>query len=122
MHLIIKYFNNKSKDIYLQTFLNNSLFFYLQHHKNMNENSENLPNGSSGGTGNVGIPNVNDLNTNGTNKNTIVIDNQPKRRVSIISDPAHEGRSSVGAYDNPAYEQNPRRKISQVSPSSIIRK
>uniref|UniRef100_A0A1I8MUZ4 Cation/H+ exchanger transmembrane domain-containing protein n=1 Tax=Musca domestica TaxID=7370 RepID=A0A1I8MUZ4_MUSDO len=85
------------------------------HHKNMNENSENLPNGSSGGTGNVGIPNVNDLNTNGTNKNTIVIDNQPKRRVSIISDPAHEGRSSVGAYDNPAYEQNPRRKISQTS-------
>ncbi|XP_061401389.1 sodium/hydrogen exchanger 9B2-like [Musca vetustissima] len=81
----------------------------------MNENSDNLPNGSSGGMGNAGIPNVNDMNTNGTNKNTIVIENQPKRRVSIISDPAHENRSSNGAYDNPAFEQNPRRKISQTS-------
>ncbi|XP_059221378.1 sodium/hydrogen exchanger 9B2 isoform X2 [Stomoxys calcitrans] len=93
----------------------------------MNENSDNLPNGSSilhgsgggggGGGGNAGIPSVNDLNSNNGNyRNTIVIDNQPKRRVSIASDPAADSRGGgMGAYDNPAYEQNPRRKISQTS-------
>lgn len=94
----------------------------------MNENSENLPNGSSmvpgaggggGGVGgNAGIST--DSNTNGSynSKNTIVIENQPKRRVSIASDPAADSRMGgvgIGAYDNPAFEQNPRRKISQVS-------
>ncbi|XP_004519867.1 sodium/hydrogen exchanger 9B1 isoform X2 [Ceratitis capitata] len=53
----------------------------------------------------------------GTYKNTIVIDGQPKRKVSIVSDPASEARN-VGAYDNPAYEQNPHRKISQTSTHS----
>lgn len=91
----------------------------------MNDISENLPNGSTvpgggGGSGPThngagnGHPNVNDTNTNGTYKNSSVIENQPKRRVSIASDPAAEGRH-VGGYDNPAFEQNPRRKISQVS-------
>ncbi|KNC22346.1 hypothetical protein FF38_02922 [Lucilia cuprina] len=95
------------------------------HHKNMNDISENIPNGStvpggggggsvSSGTASTGIPTVNDLNTNSTFKSSIVIDNQPKRRVSIASDPAAEGRH-VGGYDNPAFEQNPRRKISQTS-------
>ncbi|XP_046805604.1 uncharacterized protein LOC124419579 [Lucilia cuprina] len=94
------------------------------HHKNMNDISENIPNGStvpggvSSGTASTGIPTVNDLNTNSTFKSSIVIDNQPKRRVSIASDPAAEGRH-VGGYDNPAFEQNPRRKISQVSVSEL---
>lgn len=57
---------------------------------------------------------VNHFGNSGTYKNTIVIDNQPKRKVSIVSDPASEARS-IGAYDNAAYEQNPHRKISQVS-------
>ncbi|XP_075149828.1 na[+]/H[+] hydrogen antiporter 1 isoform X2 [Haematobia irritans] len=87
----------------------------------MNEHSENTANGSSsilhgpGGGGNAGIPTSNDSNNaNGAYRNTIVIDNQPKRRVSIASDPAPVG-GGMGAYDNPAFEQNPRRKISQTS-------
>ncbi|XP_030376902.1 sodium/hydrogen exchanger 9B2 isoform X2 [Scaptodrosophila lebanonensis] len=53
---------------------------------------------------------------NGNHKSTIVIDSQPKRRVSIISDPPVIGVN--GAYDNPGYEQNPKRKISQTSTHS----
>nr|XP_014102702.1 sodium/hydrogen exchanger 9B1 isoform X1 [Bactrocera oleae]XP_036226455.1 sodium/hydrogen exchanger 9B1 isoform X1 [Bactrocera oleae] len=60
---------------------------------------------------------VNNIGNSGTYKNTIVIDSQPKRKVSIVSDPASEARS-IGAYDNPAYEQNPHRKISQTSTHS----
>ncbi|XP_011186548.2 sodium/hydrogen exchanger 9B1 isoform X2 [Zeugodacus cucurbitae] len=60
---------------------------------------------------------VNHFGNSGSYKNTIVIDNQPKRKVSIVSDPASEARS-IGAYDNPAYEQNPHRKISQTSTHS----
>lgn len=62
-------------------------------------------------------------NGNGNHKTSnIIVDSQPKRRVSIISDvPMNIG---AGGYDNPAFEQNPRRKISQVSrhrhPSSLI--
>ncbi|XP_017151797.1 sodium/hydrogen exchanger 9B2 isoform X1 [Drosophila miranda] len=61
-------------------------------------------------------------------KSSIVIDSQPKRRVSIISDPpmiAGGGGGGIGGaagpgagYDNPAFEQNPRRKISQTSTHS----
>lgn len=71
-------------------------------------------------------------NGNGSHKtgSTIVIDSQPKRKVSIISDApmsGGSGPSSLGVgvgggvgggaagYDNLAFEQNPRRKISQVS-------
>ncbi|XP_067620835.1 sodium/hydrogen exchanger 9B1 isoform X2 [Eurosta solidaginis] len=52
-------------------------------------------------------------------KNTIVIDSQSKRKVSIVSDPASESRH-IGAYDNPAFEQNPHRKISQTSTHSHL--
>ncbi|TMW40725.1 hypothetical protein DOY81_014195, partial [Sarcophaga bullata] len=91
------------------------------HHKNMNEISDNIPNGSTvPGGGGGGVPTAsglrhatNDVNSNGSCNSTIVIDNQPKRRVSIASDPAAEGRHVMGGYDNPAFEQNPRRKISQ---------
>lgn len=70
-------------------------------------------------------------NGNGSHKtgSSIVIDSQPKRKVSIISDApmsGGSGPSSLGiggggvgggaaGYDNLAFEQNPRRKISQVS-------
>lgn len=86
----------------------------------MNEISENIPNGSTvpGGGGvptSPALRHANDVNTNGSYNNTIVIDNQPKRRVSIASDPAAESRHMTGGYDNPAFEQNPRRKISQVN-------
>ncbi|XP_037894755.1 sodium/hydrogen exchanger 9B1 isoform X4 [Glossina fuscipes] len=109
------------------------------HLKNMNENVENSNNlshiaatlsgsGNTGGTGsNVGSVgssnatvlsniNINDLNNlnNANNRSTLVIENQPKRRVSIASDPANEYRHT-GGFDNPAFEQNPRRKISQTS-------
>ncbi|EDW78011.2 uncharacterized protein Dwil_GK24783, isoform A [Drosophila willistoni] len=59
-------------------------------------------------------------NGNGNHKSTIVIENQPKRRVSIISDPPMIAGGGVigGGYDNIAYEQNPRRKISQCSQHS----
>lgn len=49
---------------------------------------------------------------NGTNKNGAVVVNEPKRRVSIASDPVSESRHS---YDNAAFEPHPRRKISQTS-------
>lgn len=62
----------------------------------------------------VPMPNANGSgNGSGSHKSTIVIESQPKRRVSIISDPPVIGGGGSG-YDNPAYEQNPRRKISQV--------
>lgn len=111
----------------------------------MNENVENSNNlshiaatlsgsGNTGGTGsNVGSVgssnatvlsniNINDLNNlnNANNRNTLVIENQPKRRVSIASDPANEYRHT-GGFDNPAFEQNPRRKISQVSNETLFR-
>lgn len=60
-------------------------------------------------------------NGSGNHKSTIVIESQPKRRVSIIADPPVMG-GGIGpgsGYDNPAYEQNPRRKISQVSGGAI---
>jgi len=71
----------------------------------------------------VPMPNSNGSG-NGNHKSTIVIESQPKRRVSIISDPpAIGGTVGLGAgYDNPAYEQNPRRKISQVSGEFIRRR
>ncbi|XP_054745114.1 sodium/hydrogen exchanger 9B1 isoform X1 [Anastrepha obliqua] len=62
-------------------------------------------------------PMLNNHFGSGTYKNTIVIDSQPKRKVSIVSDPASEARN-IGAYDNPAFEQNPHRKISQTSTHS----
>lgn len=45
---------------------------------------------------------------NGNHKSTIVIESQPKRRVSIVSE------EPVLGYDNPAYDQSHVRKISQV--------
>ncbi|KAH8411903.1 hypothetical protein KR222_002094, partial [Zaprionus bogoriensis] len=62
-------------------------------------------------------------NGNGSHKSGSVIDSQPKRKVSIISDAPMSGPAmglGVGAagYDNPAFEQNPRRKISQTSTHS----
>ncbi|KAH8279940.1 hypothetical protein KR054_011741, partial [Drosophila jambulina] len=64
----------------------------------------------------VPMPNT---NGSGNHKSTIVIESQPKRRVSIISDPPAIGGGGPGSgYDNPAYEQNPRRKISQTSTHS----
>lgn len=48
------------------------------------------------------------------NRTLNVVETQPKRRVSIASDPALEVRYT-GGYDNPAFEQHPRRKISQTS-------
>ncbi|ALC38651.1 Nha1, partial [Drosophila busckii] len=51
-----------------------------------------------------------------------VIETQPKRRVSIIADGPSGGATGNlnvgGGYDNPAFEQNPRRKISQTSTHS----
>ncbi|TDG45672.1 hypothetical protein AWZ03_007947 [Drosophila navojoa] len=59
-------------------------------------------------------------NSNSSHKSSTVIESQPKRRVSIIADPPMIGGASGGAagYDNLAYEQNPRRKISQTSTHS----
>lgn len=53
---------------------------------------------------------------NSSLKTPNVVDSQPKRRVSIAAEPAPEGR--FGGFDNPAFEQNPRRKISQTSTHS----
>lgn len=69
-------------------------------------------------------PVLNDTNTlqvdnsSGSGKN-VIVDQQPKRRVSIISDPVSEGRNTSGlynisGYENPAFEQNAMQKISQV--------
>ncbi|EDW87827.2 sodium/hydrogen exchanger 9B2 isoform X1 [Drosophila yakuba] len=69
----------------------------------------------------VPMPNANGSgNGAGNHRSTIVIESQPKRRVSIISDPPMiGGNGGLGTgYDNPAYEQNPRRKISQTSTHS----
>lgn len=46
---------------------------------------------------------------NGNHRSTIVIESQPRRRVSIVSE------EPVLGYDNPAFDQNHARKISQVS-------
>ena len=43
--------------------------------------------------------------------NTIAVNNEPKRKVSILTDPPHIQGSG---YDNPAFD-GPRRKISEVS-------
>lgn len=61
-------------------------------------------------------------NGTGSHKSSTVIESQPKRRVSIIADAPMIGGASGGAagYDNLAYEQNPRRKISQVSSPQAI--
>ncbi|XP_055859226.1 sodium/hydrogen exchanger 9B1 isoform X2 [Episyrphus balteatus] len=48
----------------------------------------------------------------GATKNGAVVVNEPKRRVSIASDPVSESRHS---YDNAAFDPHPRRKISQTS-------
>lgn len=45
---------------------------------------------------------------NGNHKSTIVIESQPKRRVSIVSE------EPVLGHDNPGYDQSHVRKISQV--------
>lgn len=51
------------------------------------------------------------INSNPSRKSSMVVTNEPKRRVSIASDPVAE----VRGYDNLAYEPNPKgRKISQV--------
>ncbi|XP_060662846.1 sodium/hydrogen exchanger 9B2-like isoform X1 [Drosophila nasuta] len=79
--------------------------------------------GEVGGSDELNVTTVNthpvpDIRTspmpNGNHKT--VVDSQPKRRVSIISD----APMNVGAagYDNLAFEQNPRRKISQTSTHS----
>jgi len=84
------------------------------------------PNNQTSNISTTSAPNLNGTPTNtnatpggGTGltsslKSSNVIENQPKRRVSIAADPAAESRFN-GAYDNPAFEQNPRRKISQTS-------
>ncbi|KAH8411908.1 hypothetical protein KR222_002110, partial [Zaprionus bogoriensis] len=51
---------------------------------------------------------------NGNHKSTIVIESQPKRRVSIVSE------EPVLAYDNPAYDQSHVRKVSQSSTHSPL--
>ncbi|XP_039951546.1 transcription activator MSS11-like [Bactrocera tryoni] len=86
---------------------------------NHNGSSSTITNGLNHNNSSISLPvplvsnaAVNNIGNSAAYKNTIVIDNQPKRKVSIVSDPASEARS-IGAYDNPAYEQNPHRKISQ---------
>ncbi|KAH8376699.1 hypothetical protein KR093_000914, partial [Drosophila rubida] len=82
--------------------------------------------GEVGGSNELHVVNVNtlpvpDIRTspmpNGNNHRTgnSVVDSQPKRRVSIISDAPNVGATG---YDNLAFEQNPRRKISQTSTHS----
>ncbi|EDV99191.1 sodium/hydrogen exchanger 9B2 isoform X2 [Drosophila grimshawi] len=64
------------------------------------------------------MPNGNNGN-HGTHKTSLVVESQPKRRVSIISDaPMISASGGAAGYDNLAYEQNPRRKISQTSTHS----
>lgn len=48
---------------------------------------------------------------------TVQPSNEPKRRVSIASDPVSESRL---AYDNLGYDLYPRRKISQVNNAYIF--
>lgn len=73
--------------------------------------------GTTIGAGTVGVNDLNFIPSNTKNnlhppsKSPPVVESQPKRRVSIASELVIEGRG----YDNPAFEQNPRRKISQVS-------
>ncbi|XP_060663049.1 sodium/hydrogen exchanger 9B2-like [Drosophila nasuta] len=65
----------------------------------------------------VSVVNAGDTQTpspNGNHKSTIVIESQPKRRVSIVSE------GPVLGYDNPAFDQSHARKISQCSANSPL--
>ncbi|XP_037958585.1 sodium/hydrogen exchanger 9B2 isoform X2 [Teleopsis dalmanni] len=84
----------------------------------MNDSNESGTGNGNAGVPTMVVPEITGISTTpmpaatGNSLKISVVDNQPKRRVSIASDPATDGRHG---YDNPAFEQNPRRKISQTS-------
>lgn len=90
-----------------------------ERHSSMTANGEPGANSDESSLSTLPLPDIRTSpmpNGNGSHKSTTAIESQPKRRVSIISDAPMIGASAGAAgYDNLAYEQNPRRKISQVS-------
>ncbi|XP_064548895.1 sodium/hydrogen exchanger 9B2-like [Drosophila montana] len=68
----------------------------------------------------VAVPGNEAQTASPNHKSTIVIESQPKRRVSIVSEPPALGSIINSGYENPAFDQAHTRKISQSSIQSPL--